>query len=227
MTLQMYTNDELIQLILQHGGVVVKHNELSRRQLWNQLKCLIKPDAPSHWSYNSAYTRSDTLTEIMNSFQILYPKFEYLGTFSRRIESDGECNKRCLETMTSSTGNKKTFGCIMNTCEQRNECNAGHWVCLFCNIDKQSKLYGIHYYDSKGKPPTPEALDLMRSVAQIVNNPNKFKCVWNRQVHQRVEENCGIFCIAYLLHCIRGKTNFKTNDDGVQKIIPKLWKTKK
>lgn len=215
----MYTNEQLLKLIVQHGGK--SSTGLSRLQLWNRLKNAVKPKAPRYWTLiDDTMTHGETISEAMNSFKILYPHFEYLGTFTRRIQSPSECGTRCFDVIGASQ--KTSFGSVMNTCDDRNNCNNGHWVCLFCDVNPSSKLYGIHYYNSIGRPPSIEASEFMENIVRSINN-KKFKAHWNRDVHQYRNENCGIFCIAYLLHCASGRANFKTTDDAIRKFKAKWW----
>ena len=97
------------------------------------------------------------------------------------------------------------FGMVLNL--DRSHQPGSHWVALYCNLDPRRPNYGIHYYDSVGRPPPPPVQQFMQSVQRAVGDPG-FRAAANATRVQFKNTECGIYAMLFLVRCLQEKHGF-------------------
>lgn len=201
--------DKDIILQMTNGKCDSEHCLLKISSLELHLKHVFKPKKPDSWYRNNREWLSNI--DIDNVLvQYIDEYFDFLGVFpinfADRIGSTCISEKICdvnkmMDTLIKM--GKRSFGVVFNL--DRHDQNGSHWVSMYCNIDPESKLYGISYYDSVANPPRPELVSFMENIKKYADtrfsHQKTFKTRENRVKRQFKGTECGMFCLIFLISC--------------------------
>lgn len=87
------------------------------------------------------------------------------------------------------------WGCVLNT--DVSSGSGEHWVAFF--VDKPGKT--VEYFDSAAKPPHPEFIDLIVSVANTLGFKEKSIITVKHQIHNT---ECGVYSLYYIISRLHG-----------------------
>ena len=127
------------------------------------------PQKPKEWSANR-YTWLSTLDirNVLLQYEEKYPNFSFIGPVP--IDFDTKKGKQCISPELCNidvsdliTQGKKLVGIVFN--QDKHNMPGSHWVSLFVDLTKG----GIYYFDSVGKLPKKEVVDLMIRLKKQAN----------------------------------------------------------
>jgi hypothetical protein len=190
-----------------------EHSSTASKQLFDALQNAYKPHKPSAWKKNRReWLNTFDILTVMKQYEAKYTTFEFLGVFpvdfAKTVKDTSSSAKTCIvQDMCNfnldklKASGKLSFGIVMNL-DRHNE-PGSHWVACYCCFDpKNTKKYGICYYDSGGElPPTPIA-DFIKTVIHQVDDPKNFKKKYNNTRHQFKNTECGIFSMLFVTLCL-------------------------
>lgn len=178
--------------------------------LMNHLNNIIRPIKPHIWYVNNNEWLSNIdIEKVM--VQYIDEYFDFLGvsTLDYGLKHSNNvcmyprlCDTNEIITKLLDMG-KKSFGVVFNLCREHEQ--GTHWVAVYCNIDPNSPLYGICYYDSTVKDPPPDLSNFLENIHKSFMNRKKdkrFKIKKNTMRNQFRNSECGMFCLVFLILCI-------------------------
>ena len=177
------------------------------------VKRWLKPSKPTNMSWANfceMWLTTEQIRDVMHQYQHIFrSNFMFLGVspinFQESYES-GECVGRLTCDFSVSrllSAGKTRFGLIANT--DKAEEPGEHWVSLYCNMDPNSKNYGIYYYDSNGCLDKREIPIQIRKFKAIVKEQMEdlghpsFPTEYNKRRQQRKDGQCGMFAICFIV----------------------------
>lgn len=207
-----------------NGKCTSDHCLLQIPSLQSHLKNIFKPPKPSTWYVNNTeWLSSIDIDNVLVQYIDNY--FDFLGVFpidfSSRIHGKCVSEEICdIDSMMSRliSMRKESFAIVFNL--DRHDQGGSHWVCMYCNIDPTSKLYGISYYDSVRDMVLSHKnekdhvfLKFMKGVKKYMekkdnHNAHRFKIRMNKIQRQFKNTECGMYCIIFIITCLE---NHKTH----------------
>lgn len=209
-----------------HGDIcleISKISSCSSEACWQKIKSLMselgkdkdefiksfKPQMPESWvnDYNE-WLSTIEIEECLKQYMDSDTNFYFYGAvpidFHKCSVSD-----LCNFNLRNHLNNKKTkIGIVFNTDPSTK--SGQHWISLFMDMDKHNYKYpGIYYFDSFGRRPPKEIMELINKVkkqASLLNiNPYYF---YNDYSYQKENSQCGMYAIHFLKTMLSG-TSFK------------------
>lgn len=204
------------------------------RSVYAALEDAFRPKLPASWSRNAhQWLNTDDIDRVMQQYQSKFADFRFLGVFPIDFDSRtffGNCiaNEMCkLDLRDLRAEGVRHFGAVLNL--DRHDQRGSHWVAVYGNLDADALNYGMHYYDSVGRPGPPEVSAFMSRMAEqmdAMNNmvveeqrakaagggrrrppaghrrPRAAAQTYNRVRRQFKNTECGIFAMYYLVCCM-------------------------
>ena len=177
------------------------------------------PIAPENWKTDKT-TMLNTLhiKQVGEQIQTKYPKFKFLGVTP--IDFSNKVNGKYIHDLITNVNISKLkqqgydyFGMVFNTDPHYK--GGEHWICLFVNI----KTKTLYYYDSYAESPEQEVLDYMLLLYNQFGNG--VKLLYNQTIHQKKGNECGMYCLYFLLKMVENNSNYEEtiknmpNDDDI------------
>ena len=182
----------------------IKNSHLSNELLKN-----FKPFMPKSWNENPReWLNTIDIRDVMNQYEIKYPKFEFIGPVPIDFDTklgfnkcvDDELCKIDLDDLINNK-HKTNVGVIFNL--DKHTQSGSHWVAMNCDIDKGE----ICYWDSYGIKPNQEVVILMNKLKEQGKKLNiNFEIKINKIRHQYKNSECGMYCIYFITSLLDGKT---------------------
>jgi hypothetical protein len=179
-----------------------------RKTNLSHLEDIFRVDKPAEWAFDPfTWLTTSNIYNVMVQYENAFPKFKYLGTMPADFEeyTDGRICVGVCDFKIKEAKQYECFGAVLNY--DVHTMSGSHWVAIFINKNPTSKMYGIYYFDSSGKPPFYHAERFMKRIHADMADA-KFEIRYNtiRKQFQRTE--CGIFSIYFLQECLEGKKTF-------------------
>lgn len=187
----------------------------------------LRPVKPEEWYDNpDTWLSNFEIEDVMEQYEHdKANKYKFLGVYPIDFEAKTFFGKCLYEEICKLDIGKyykkgvRYIGMITNL--DKHDQSGSHWTSLFACIDPSAKNFGAYYYDSVARKPPGEVESFMRSLeAQAKMLPGgdkrKFKKCWNKKVHQRGNNECGMFSMHYQ---IRWLGELKKNKDVTFKQI--------
>jgi hypothetical protein len=196
----------------------------------------LRPARPCAWNRDDrTWLYSTDIHKVMKQYEDLHPEFAFLGVFASddfaRLPN-GSCasgGSTCAFSARDLRARGKTrFGLVFNL--DRHDQSGSHWVACYCGMDEKALNYGVHYYDSVGRPPLPHIAEFMDRVVADLGSPEGFGISYNVVKRQYKDTECGMFSMFFLIHCLEGKLTFReiceamVKDDAVHALRSVLYR---
>lgn len=176
----------------------------------------------ANWSDKDRYSQLDTdiIWRVLEQYEHhpQYTFFTYLGTHPLDFSYKDSANK-CISTIPVLCGlthesfktnykGKTDFALVINMDPHTRP--GTHWVTIYCSFDKVKRpfRYGIHYYDSLGRPPPEEIKTFLVTLQKSFKKDERPQINYNNQVRQRGGIDCGVYCIAFVINCLTTELSF-------------------
>jgi len=172
---------------------------------------IMKPDAPDYYLSNT------NIDLIMRQFEVVHKDFRSYGAvpynFMDRPSGTWYDNTVELNELDLNKMKNKRWGCVINLDPSTK--GGSHWVCLYMMND--GKKVTVEYFDSIG---TGECRSMVtcdrrnvptsiKEYAEIIQKRSediglKYKFKQNKQRHQRKYNECGMYCLYYIMNRLNG-----------------------
>ena len=211
------TKEELYKKLLNHYGVkndaelIKKYNSKSKKKI--EVDEILKPPTPGFYLSNT------DIDMIFKQFANVHPEFMSYGgvPYDFWKKPEGSWKKNCdkiygFDILKFVGGNKRIWGMVCNTSPSSH--SGSHWVCMFFEV--KGNTAKLEYFDSigtnecrsmvncnKDNVPTEimKFIDIVKENCK--KNGYKFKFTFNKTQHQRGNNECGMYCIYYILNRIK------------------------
>jgi hypothetical protein len=160
------------------------------------------PRCPRTWGANEREWLSNLDIEaVMTQYAKRYPSFRFLGVHPIDF---GEVLRggRCVSMCQLPSVNQARYGAIFNL--DKHDESGSHWVAAYVDTRPRSKNYGVYYYDSTAQPIPSEIDQWARKIVAQQKDP-KFGLNVNRERRQFKHTECGMFCMRFIIECVRGR----------------------
>lgn len=183
----------------------------------------LRPSQPPEWGKNPEEWLSNfDIIKVLNQYQEISEfKYKFLGVHSIDfgLKKDDKClfSRNChINLREILKSNKiKYIGFITNLSKASEP--GTHWTSSFFVLDPKLQSFGGYYYDSTvsniPKDLQPVFKDIKKQAEEIFKKP--FNIYYNNKRHQRGNNACGLFSIAFqvrwllLLHKNKNTTTMK------------------
>ena len=165
-----------------------------------------KPIAPDRWDRDP---RAWMTNHQINAVMVQYDHaseyhFAYLGAvcidFCEQVR-----HLRSFDVRSALSRGKTMLGVIVNL----DVCGGTgtHWVALFCQLDPRDRAnFGARFFDSAGKGPPVQIrrfAESLKKQVELIYPGTSFDLSWDGRRRQFGDSECGMFCINFLVDCIR------------------------
>ena len=169
-------------------------------------------DSPISWKTNpTEWLSSIDIENVMKQYEHAYSSFQFIGPspidFDNKIHGECVWNELCNFDINKyiKKGHYK-IGFVFNT--DPHYLNGSHWISLFLNTKKKY----IYYFDSMGNP-VPKQIDIL--INKISNQCKEIGIQLTRFdniiQHQKLNTECGMYCLYFIIQSIIDKPNNITN----------------
>lgn len=191
--------------------------ELIKKNKEFNINNVLKPPTPGFYLSNTEIDSifkqfSDTHSEFMSYGGVPYD-------FWKRPSGSWEnnCDKIYnFDIKKFENGGKRKWGMITNLSNSNH--SGSHWVCMYFELNVKNKTSVLEYFDSIGTNKcrsnvvcTKENIpvEIMKFINIIKKNCEdngyKFKFTFNEKQHQKENNECGMYCIYYIMNRIKGE----------------------
>lgn len=166
------------------------------------------PAHPTEWLKNPySWLSNLDIMNVMVQYENKYPSFKFVGVFPIDFASKDMFGKCLYQEMCSMNVEKikrkyKSLGFVFNL--DRHDQPGSHWVSMYMNFDKNQPNYGVYYFDSNALPAPIELREFANSILKQVNDKD-FEFHENTIRKQFHNSECGMFCLNFLIQCIKKK----------------------
>lgn len=158
------------------------------------------PKQPKTWKSNpKEWLNSIDISKVMRQFEKKHPEFQFLGPSPidfdhRKMGNQCVWPEICtLNLVDKVKTNKNKIGMIFNLDPHYK--SGSHWVAYFVNVPKKKTIY----WDSTGEDCPGEILSLNEKIHKQGKQINiNFEFTENKIKHQKLNTECGIYCIYFL-----------------------------
>lgn len=173
-----------------------------KNDFYKEIKEYMKPENPGKGKWLSTIDIKDVMTQYMGK----YPEFIFYGPVPLDFKLfNKELSNINIEKMYKN--GKKKIGIIFNL--DYSYQSGSHWVSLFIDLTDKT----ICFFDSVGDNPPKEITDLITTIEngwdinkEKENKKNRFNIKINKKKHQRLDTECGVYSIYFLINRLQGKS---------------------
>jgi glutaredoxin len=216
---------------------------MQRLNLPDELKARLSnafaAEMPKEWRKKpQTWLTNYDIDDVMKRYAQHHPSFEFLGVlpmdFRKRVPArkgssgkGGMCvTKMCNFSVAALPQGRTKLGAVLNL--DYHTQRGSHWVALMAFIKPADPRFGVYYFDSVGKPPTPEVdefvgelmaeLSALQSSEAAKQRPPRY--AFNNARHQRGNAECGMYAIYFIDRMLSTRLGFKAvckmmMEDGV------------
>jgi hypothetical protein len=190
------------------------------RGVGNIIESAYRPEHPEDWLDDpKAWLSNVDIEEVMIQYEASVPDFRFVGVFpsdfsapisslSSKCVSQDMCD---LHVKTELSKGKRQIAFVMNL--DKHTGSGTHWTSCYIGLDPVARpeRYGIFYYDSVGRLPTPEVREFSVRIAREANaifgNP-PFLLTHNVIRKQFMDTECGVYSMFFLVAMIHNDIPF-------------------
>lgn len=173
--------------------------ELRKNNYNDLLNNTFKPIGPAN---NNKWLSNFDIQDIFAQYENYYKDFKFLGAIPRDFDNDKRTNISNINYKQQFINNGITkLGVIFNHDESHQ--SGSHWVALFIDL-----LAGnINYFDSVGKPPKKEIMNLINTFQNYFKKNNISSIInINNVQHQQKGSECGVYSVSFILRLLDGES---------------------
>jgi hypothetical protein len=172
------------------------------------------PRMPESWKKNpTEWLSNEDIEEALRRHTARHADFLLMGVHPMDFmgrKRTGDCvSNLCTFSVRSdviSRGAKKA-ALVLNTDKHTGE--GQHWVAVFIHACPDDSRYGCYYFDSTGRPPTPEVDEFASKVIDQLRDANgptpEPLYAFNDNPLQRRNTECGVFCLHFIMRMLKRK----------------------
>lgn len=193
-----------------HYQCLESNNILKMNTKMKSLLSRFRPTISKLLLYNSPIN-TNHITEVLQQYEKKYKSFSYLGTFPLDFNEISRTeHKKCVIHQTDvckfrlnslREEKKNQFAITVNLDDHYSP--GSHWVCLYGNIDESDPRYGLWYFDSYGNAPPKNVQNFVKKLQFDIKIPYYV----NTTQYQFNSNECGIFCILFIVICLENRKN--------------------
>lgn len=174
---------------------------------------LFAPRAPSSWTTNpDEWLDSTDISSVMKKFENAHPSFIFLGPapidFKTATDNGVIIWKELAEIDIADLyrRGKTKLGFVFNT-DEHNE-PGEHWISMYADLNPAKGQPYIFFMDSAGDPVPEEVEDLVENIQKQCSDLGVVVRYHDhgKLVHQRGENECGMYCIYLITELLRGRS---------------------
>ena len=170
----------------------------------------LRPAMPEAWKQDpDMWLDSNNIRDVMKQYEEAHPDFKFLGPYpidfaaasDSSATSQGKSKQCLIEEMCEldlseeMLKGKTHIGIIYNLDPHYK--GGSHWVANYINIPKKT----CYYFDSYGmKPPKP----VYKFMQWLSLQEPRIQLGWNGRRFQRLDSECGMYCMYFLDRMING-----------------------
>jgi len=170
------------------------------------------PPKPASWNRNPTEWLSNHDIEVaITRHTARHEDFRLLGVFPMDF-MDNDASGKCVSNLCGFHIGKlwrqgtKRAAIVLNT-DKHTE-SGQHWVSLFIHACPGDRRYGVYFFDSTGRPPTPEVDTFSNTVVDQLKgafgeSPEPVYS-FNDRTQQKANTECGIFCVHFVMKMLGG-----------------------
>lgn len=178
---------------------------------------VLAPIQPKGWTskmgHESTFWTSTDIRRVMTQYEEAYPTFSNIPppyiNYDTRLPN-GQCvsPELCAFSLADFRQQGKTDICIIfNTDTYGGE--GIHWIFVYINIPQ----HHVVFFDSLGDPPPKE---INRFVSQLKKQEPRMKYTRICKPHQKLDGECGTYCVFGVLLLLTGKLHVSMVDDPIR-----------
>jgi len=166
------------------------------------------PRVPKEWKYNkNKWLSNIDISKAMKYYQDKYKRFHFIDPapidFDEK-DTNNNClhSKLCKYNYESLYRKYDYFGIIFNT--DPHDKPGQHWIALFIHLKKGE----ISFFDSTGDQPPDEIQEFINKFEKEgkqvlgLGETENIKININKMQHQKLDSECGIYCLAFIHHML-------------------------
>lgn len=193
-----------------------------------EFKDNFKPEMPKEWLEKpDSWLSTEDIDNVLYHYQLKYPRFKYYGAlpidFNKK--KNGKClvNNICNINLKSLKKDHDSIGMVFNT--DKSTSDGEHWFSVYIDMVgiNRKKQPSIYFFDSTGDEASPEITQLIQKLEKQGKKEDiNFDVLYNDIQHQYGDNECGIYCIHFLISMLQGNSfvkyiNNKKKDDYMHK----------
>jgi hypothetical protein len=182
---------------------IIEHSKLSKKNI-------LKPDAPGFYLSNS------DIDDVMYQYERMHKAFTSFGAvpYDFKDSPSGGWYKNCvdLKRLDPASMKNKQWAFVVNLDPSIKP--GSHWVCVFVS-NKNNKALHVEYFDSISTQKCRSMVtctedNVPSNIHDYVDrlerdNPSmKVTLTHNKTQHQRKNNECGMYCLYYVLNRVNG-----------------------
>ena len=162
----------------------------------NAIKKTLKPKSPKG---KKEWLSSLDIYDVMEQYMQKYPNFIFLGPVP--IDFADFSNTVSRIKLKKLKKDKPKIGIVFNTDPSYE--SGEHWISLFIDLTSNT----ICFFDSVGDEPPKEVDRFMRKMIKNAKNLGiNLKKIINNTQHQRLDSECGIYSLHFIISRLEGKS---------------------
>ena len=171
-------------------------NERIKEELKNDT---LRPKGPAT---RSTWLNTNDINKVMDQYKNKYSDFNFLGAVPIDFDELPEYDIKDFDFAKSMKEGKPKLGVIFNTDPHYK--SGQHWIAMYADLNKGE----CYFFDSYGMAPEEEVRTLMKRIANFIKKDLGKKPIMdhNRMQHQKLDHDCGVYSIAFILRLLRGES---------------------
>lgn len=161
------------------------------------------PKMPEVWkSKPTTWLTNHDIDAVLRRYEAHHPKFRFLGVQFmdfRGKKRNGECVSDLCDFKVDDYFPKYNKVAAVFNLDKHNQ-SGSHWVGLMLCLSPSDKRYGVYYYDSVARVPTPEMNEFVNEIVaqQVAQGRPVPRYEYNNLQHQKKNTECGMFSIFFI-----------------------------
>ena len=194
----------------------------------SRAKAYIKPIMPRDWIKDPDTWLTNF--DIIDAMNVPNFNFTFLGVFPIDFQDTdvlGKCIGDMMCTFDIRTLKTSYFGVVFNLSPHWH--SGSHWICVYSGLDPELTNYGFFYYDSLSLPVPSSIKKFGKKIKKQVQD-STFKLYKSHKEQQKLDGQCGMYCINFLLSCMKGKSALdlykeKISDAKMRRLRTKIFRS--
>lgn len=155
-----------------------------------------KPKSPKG---KEEWLSSVDIYDVMEQYMERYPEYIFFGPVP--IDWQDFSNALARINLKKLYKNKKKIGIVFNTDPSYK--SGEHWISMFIDLNNKT----ICFFDSVGDEPPKEVKKFMNKIIKQAKTINlNLKPIINKKQHQRLNNECGVYSLYFIISRLEGKS---------------------
>ena len=160
------------------------------------IKKNFKPKSPKG---EQEWLSSVDIYDVMEQYMHKFPSFMFLGPVP--IDFSDYSNALSRINLKKLKKSKKHIGIVFNTDPSYK--SGEHWISMFIDLNNKT----ICFFDSVGENPPKEVKQFMNKIIKQAKGLGiKLKQIINDKQHQKLDTECGVFSLHFIISRLEGKS---------------------